>query len=201
MCLTQGKRRCPCVLDFLVKNAWHKLHLNGSLDWDPGNVNDFDTKSQGQRRYFSLESPYFPSEWTVLKKKTKSFLFLKGHHCTLTVASSRNSIVRVSHWPPAWCLEGTRWHDLWSHSKKRDSHFFPRISDQQCCRVRSQNSLWPYKGPCLLRDWHRWGMFSSAGQRETSGKDKGVPPNLRWCGSYPGKVIQIPIHLSLPHLL
>lgn len=56
-------------------------HLNGNLDWDPGNVNDVDTKSKEQRRYFSLETPYFPSEWTMLKKNA----FLKGYSCTITV--------------------------------------------------------------------------------------------------------------------
>lgn len=100
-----------------------------------------------------------------------------------------------SHWSPIWCLEETKWHHLQSHHKKRYIHIVFHISDHQCCRVRSQDTLWPHKRPCLLCNRHWWGMFpltcvSSAGQGEVWSKDKGVPTTpkrwdeLSW-GNYP----------------
>ena len=83
---------------------------------------------------------------------------------------------------------------------------FPYISDQQRCRVRSQNPLWAHKRPCLLRDWHRWGTFSSAGQGETWGK-RGCSGTSGDAGSDPGEAVQIPVRLpshiscSSPYLL
>lgn len=89
-------------------------------------------------------------------------------------------------WSSIWFLEGTKRYCLQLHHAKRYIHIVFHISDQQCCRVRSQDTLWPHKGPCLLCNWHWWGTFplafvSSAGQGEIQSKDKRVPTTLkRW---------------------
>lgn len=92
-------------------------------------------------------------------------------------------------------------HHLRSQVEERESHFFPIFQTSSVAESEAKTPLGLIKGHAYSVTGIDKVCSAVWGKERPEEKIRECPPTSGDRGSYPGGVTQIPIHLSLPHLL